>query len=157
MKSKLLILGLCLGAGLIWITRPSGYQETHITDFSKPVSLSVEAPWLPFRSGEMYVVVEGDLTGKGELLVYENNVEEPHRISVFGPTVFYIFGGAENWSEQVTVTLLPGGIKSGGLDLRVYCGAYPKPIKRKPEQGVDPNRSTALLLNSRSSVRGADD
>jgi hypothetical protein len=138
MKLKGVILVLCAGAGLLWAIRPTGYQETRITEFTKPVSLSVRAPWIPFRSGAVMVEVEGEISGEGELLVCEHESEEPQRIRVFGPKVFYRFGGAENWSDRVKVTFLPKGIREGSLELRVYCGVYPKPVETKPEQGVSP-------------------
>jgi hypothetical protein len=136
MKSRAVcMISILVITVVTWAMWPRGYAELLITDFTMPASLSAQAPWLPFRQGSMYVVIEGPIDGKGKILVYENSSTEPETIPIFGPKVYYISGGAENWSDSVRVTFIPETIKSGRLSIRLYCGAYPKPINRNTEQG----------------------
>lgn len=128
----LLIVALIVAAWVLW---PRGYSELVITDFSKPVHLFARAPFFPFRQGLMYVVIEGELEGKGEISVYENSSTAGETFPVFGPRVYYVYGGSENWTNRVGVTFVPGSVSKGRILIRVYCGAYPKPIDRNAKQG----------------------
>jgi hypothetical protein len=136
MKFRAIVLFLLLAlAATAWVIWPRGYSEVVITDFSKPVHMSAQAPFLPFRQGLMYVVIAGKIEGRGKLVICENSSSESETIPVFGPRVYYISGGAENWSDSVRVTFMPENIQAGTLSIRLYCGAYPKPLDINAEQG----------------------
>ena len=64
--SRILIAALCGGcvtAVVIWhlLAPAAGRKECRISSLVKPVTMSVRAPLLPFRSGEMSILVDGTL------------------------------------------------------------------------------------------------
>lgn len=117
-----LVLVLLIAIGVAYVLWPRGHKSVTISDVSREFSASVRAPVRPFGSGALYVIVEGRLDGDAALEVISNRGRDRREVSLRGPEVSFITGGAEDWVDDLKVHYRPGTAKTGQLYVALYCG-----------------------------------
>jgi hypothetical protein len=122
--------GLIVGcvAFVLW---PRGYRSWVITEVSQPFSVSVSAPIRPLGSGELFVIVEGQLDGEAILEVTSNRGRDRREIPLRGPQVFITTGSHEEWVDDLQVQYRPSTAKAGQLYVSLYCGTSFTPQDRE--------------------------
>lgn len=113
---------LALVALAVWSVSPTSTMVVEITDFSTQTEVSVRAPIRPLGSGAMYVLYEGNLPADAMLAVISNRKRARHEIALLSGEVHGIYGGAEDWVDDLSVVFTPSMSGSGQLKIGLYCG-----------------------------------
>lgn len=108
---------------LAWAARPSSRRTLTVTDFSVPTEVSVRAPIRPFGSGAMFVLYEGTIGADGKIEVTSNKGRDTHLIQLNAGQTHGVYGGAEEWVDDLSVTFIPSFPASGSLKIGIYCGS----------------------------------
>ncbi len=116
-------MALAVIAGVAWSVLPTSMRVIEVTDFSAPTEASVRAPIRPLGSGAMYVLYEGALSSSATLTVLSNHRRDKHEIELKPGQVHGIFGGAEEWVDDLSVVFTPSGTERGKLKIGLYCGS----------------------------------
>ena len=94
-----------------------------ITDFSSPVEASVRSPIRPFGSGFLFVMYEGNLSSSAKIEVLSNQGRDTHSIELKPGLVQGVYGGAEEWVDDLKINFIPSTADPGNLKIGLYCGS----------------------------------
>ena len=117
---SIILIGVCL---LTWLALPKSKEIITITDFSSPIEVSVRAPIRPFGTGALYVMYEGHLDTDARIEVRSNRGRDAHTIELTSGSVQGVYGGAEEWVDDLLIRIVPSATTSGDLRIGLYCGA----------------------------------
>ena len=116
---SLILVGACT---LGWIFYPKSTKIFTITDFSAPTEAGVRAPVRPFGSGAMYVMYEGNIDSESKIEVVSNRGRDTHSIDLNPGYVHGVYGGAEEWVDDLSVRFISDSKASGDVKIGLYCG-----------------------------------
>jgi hypothetical protein len=124
-KLKILVVSLLLVAIsiLTWFFYPNSSKVMTITDFFSPVEASVRSPIRPFGSGSLFVIYEGNLGSSAKIEVLSNQARDRHTIELKPGHVRGIYGGAEEWVNDLKIRFIPSTASPGNLKIGLYCGS----------------------------------
>ena len=117
-----IIFASCL-CFLAWAALPTSRRSLTVTDFSVPTEASVCAPVRPFGSGAMYVLYEGIIGSDAKIEVTSNKGRDTHTIQLNAGQTHGIYGGAEEWVDDLSVAFIPSSPASGSLKISIYRGS----------------------------------
>ena len=117
-----IIVASCL-CFLAWAALPTSRRSLTVTDFSVPTEVSVRAPIRPFGSGAMYVLYEGTIGSDAKIEVTSNKGRDTHTIQLNAGQTHGVYGGAEEWVDDLSVAFIPSSPASGILKIGIYCGS----------------------------------
>lgn len=106
----------------VWAVFPNSTMVVEITDFSSQIEASVRAPIRPFGSGAMYVLYEGNLPADATLTVISNRKRDKQEMALVSGKVHGVYGGAEEWVDDLSVVFKPSKSGSGQMKIGLYCG-----------------------------------
>ncbi|MDQ8188530.1 hypothetical protein [Pelagicoccus sp. SDUM812002] len=113
---------LVVGTLSIVLLAPKSVVEASFSNLSEKNEIEAKAPWLPFRSGAIYVFAEGEVTGKGILHIYSNRRRD-HQIHTFENQTFSVqMSEPEAWVDDLQVEWEPIVVLNGDMDLFIGCG-----------------------------------
>jgi hypothetical protein len=115
-----ILIGACFVA---WLAYPASNRTVTITDFSAPTEISVRAPIRPFGSGAMFVMYEGTIASDAKIEVTSNRRRDMHTIELQKGQVNGIYGGAEEWVDDLSISFLPSFPAAGEIKIGLYCGS----------------------------------
>ena len=115
-----ILIGACFVA---WLAYPASNRTVTITDFSVPTEISVRAPIRPFGSGAMFVMYEGTIGSDAKIEVTSNRRRDKHTIELQKGQVKGIYGGAEEWVDDLSIAFLPSSSAGGEIRIGLYCGS----------------------------------
>jgi len=93
-----------------------------VSDVTRPAECSIKAPVILFRSGALFVTVEGQLDGDARLDITSNNGLDKRTEPLSGKISKRTIGGAEEWVDDLVVRYVPGSAKQGNLKIQMVCG-----------------------------------
>jgi len=119
-----ILIGACF---IAWIAYPPSHRILTITDFSAPTETSVRSPIRPFGSGAMFVMFEGTIGSDAKIEVTSNRRRDNYTIELKKGQVQGIYGGAEEWVDDLSIAFLPSSPAGGEIKIGLYCGsAFPQ-------------------------------
>ena len=71
----------------------------------------------------MYVMYEGDLASEAKIEVVSNRLRDTHTIALRPEHVHGIYGGAEEWVDDLSIRIIPSKGTTGTLRIGLYCGS----------------------------------
>ena len=115
-----ILIGVCFVA---WLAYPASNRVLTITDFSGPTEMSVRAPIRPFGSGAMFVMYEGTIEADAKIEVRSNRRRDYQAIELKKGKVNGIYGGAEEWVDDLAIVFRPSSSAGGQIKIGLYCGS----------------------------------
>jgi hypothetical protein len=117
-------ISLLAAIGIIaWFFYPISSKMMTITDFASPVEASVHSPIRPMGSGSLFVMYEGNLSSSAKIEVLSNQARDTHTIELKPGHVQGIYGGAEEWVDDLKIKFIPSTADHGNLKIGLYCGS----------------------------------
>lgn len=124
-KLKIIVTSSILAAIsiLTWFLYPISSKMMTITDFSSPVEASVRSPIRPLGSGSLFVMYEGNLSSSAKIEVLSNQARDTHTIELKPGHVQGIYGGSEEWVDDLKIKFIPSTAEPGNLKIGLYSGS----------------------------------
>ena len=101
------------------LTWPPAGQTVTLTDLSKAQEIYVRSPIFPFRTGNMHILYEGVLSTNATFEVISG---DKTIIPLQTGEVSGIYGGLEDWLNDLSVRFVPNGTVVGTLKITAVCG-----------------------------------
>ena len=120
-----IIIFVPLVAGVVWwIGIIYSVQTMTLTDvdLSGTHEISVRAPFLAFRSGNVKVLYEGNISSDAKLEVSTSRGAYIDVIPLPAGKVIGHYGGGEDWNDTLLVRYVPSGEVRGTLKITAICG-----------------------------------
>jgi len=101
---------------------PNASQTITLTDLTKAHKIYVRAPVFPFRTGDMFVLYEGVINTNAKLELAFNGGRDKAIIPLQLGEVSGVYGGAEDWGDDLSVRFVPCENVHGTLKITAICG-----------------------------------